>query len=166
VPAWAVWRRRPEINAHFFGESLMKTLLCCGLVAILVLAGGGAEGGDAEAVKKDLKALAGKWKVESFEDGQGKKQEFEGATLAFKEDNLEFTKDNETKKGKIKINPAGKPKEIDVMPEGKDDAMLGVYQIDGETLKICLTHEPGGARPNELAAKERWVLVVLKRVKE
>jgi uncharacterized protein (TIGR03067 family) len=143
----------------------MKTLLCCGLIGMLVLTGGGVQGGD-DAIKKDLKALEGKWKVESFEDGQGKKQEFEGATLAFKDDNLEFTKDNETKKGKIKVNPAGKPKEIDVMPEGKDDAMLGVYQIDGETLKICITDEPGGARPNEFTAKERWVLVVLKRVEE
>jgi uncharacterized protein (TIGR03067 family) len=143
---------------------MLKLLCGCGLIGILVVAGVGAGGDD--AVKKDLKALEGKWKVESFEDGQGKKQEFEGASLAFKEDNMEFTKDNETKKGKVKLNPAGKPKEIDVMAEGKDDAMLGVYQIDGETLKICITDEPGGARPNEFTAKDRWVLVVLKRVKE
>ena len=140
----------------------MKALLSAGLVGVLVLTG--AAGEDNEAVKKDLKALAGKWKVESFEDGDGKKQEFEGATLAFADSNLEFTKDNETKKGKIKLNPAGKPKEIDVMPEGKADAMLGVYQIEGDMLKICITGEPGAARPNEFAAMERWVLVVLTRV--
>ena len=52
------------------------------------------------------------------------------------------------------------------MAEGRDDPMIGIYQIDGQTLKICITDEPGGARPNEFTAKDRWVLVVLKRVKE
>src|SRR5688572_12281253 len=118
------WRRPGGAPSHL-PENAMKTLLSAGLVGVLVLTGTAGE--DNEAVKKDLKALAGKWKVESFEDGQGKKQELEGATLAFTGGNLEFTKDNETKKGKIKLNPDGKPKEIDVMAEGKDDAMLGVY---------------------------------------
>jgi uncharacterized protein (TIGR03067 family) len=139
----------------------MKALLGCTVVSLLFLAGG-----DADAIKKDLKLLEGTWKVESLEDAQGKKQEFEGATLTFKGDQFEFKKDSEAKKGKVKINPAGKPKEIDIIPEDKDQPLQGIYQIEGATLKICVNDEPMGARPNELAAKDKNMLVILKRVKE
>jgi uncharacterized protein (TIGR03067 family) len=138
----------------------MKTLLAGGVLGLLLL------GGDADAIKKDLKLLEGTWKVESLEDAQGKKQEFEGATLTFKQDKLEFKTATETKKGSIKINPAGKPKEIDIRPEGKDEGMQGIYQIDGATLKICVNDDPTGGRPSEFAAKDRYIMVVLKQVKD
>jgi uncharacterized protein (TIGR03067 family) len=140
----------------------MKALLSCGVVGFLVLVGG-----DADAVKKELKALAGTWKVESFEAADGKKAEFEGALLTFKDDNMEFTKDGETKKGTVKVNPAGKPKEIDIKPEDKNDPIPAIYQIDGATLKFCLAMgEANVARPNEFTAKDNWIVVVLKKEKQ
>ena len=137
---------------------------------LLALAGAAALGGvvawggaDDAAVKKDLKALAGRWKIDSLENPQGKDPSFEGVPVVFQEVDMEFTKDGETKKARIKINPAGKPREIDITPEGKDEFLPGIYAVEGKTLKLCLMMDPNGARPNTFEAKEKQVLVVLKR---
>ena len=142
----------------------MKALLSSGILALCVVAA--ASGGGDEAVKKDLKALEGAWKFEYVEHATGKKDDLNDATLVFKGEQMEFKKGDEAKKATIKINPAGKPKEIDIKIADKEETMLGIYTIEDATLKICITEEPGAARPNEFAAKERWVLVVLKRVKQ
>jgi uncharacterized protein (TIGR03067 family) len=144
-------------------ESFMKTLLSCGAVAFLAIAA--MAGGD-EAVKKDLKLLEGAWKIDYVEHADGKKEELNDASVTFKGEQLEFKKGNDTKKASIKINPAGKPKEIDIKPEGKEEAMVGIYKFEDAHLKICVTEEPNAARPNEFVAKDRWMLVVLKRAKE
>jgi len=146
----------------------MKVLLSLGVLgiaALVVVAAGAAAAGDAEAIKKDLKALEGTWKVESFENAAGKKDDFVDATLTFKGEDIEFKKGGETKKGSVKINPAGKPKEIDIKP-GDEETVQGIYAIDKDTLKICITEDPTAGRPNEFAAKDKNVLVILKRVKE
>lgn len=139
----------------------MKAILGLGITGLLLVAGG-----DAEAIKKELKALQGKWTIESFEDGQGKKAEFEGATVEFKDRQMAFTKDGETKKGKITLNPAGKPKEMDIKAEGKDEQMLAIYQLEGDKLKMCVSDDPTAGRPRDFAARDRNVLVILKRAKE
>jgi hypothetical protein len=42
---------------------------------------------------------------------------------------------------------------------------MSVYSLDGNTLKICSPHEPGGDRPAEVGTKEggRSFMLVLKR---
>ena len=54
---------------------------------------------------------------------------------------MTFKKDNESKKGTFKLNPAGKPKEIDISPAEENAKTLeGIYVIEKEnTLKICLS---------------------------
>jgi uncharacterized protein (TIGR03067 family) len=141
----------------------MKTLLASASLVFLTM--GLAVGQDDEAVKKDKELLKGIWKIESFESSQGNKDDFVGATIEFKADgSAEFTKDNDTKKATFTINPAGKPKEIDLKPEGKDESMLGIYRVEKEMLTICIVEGQGNARPNEFAAKDRNVLVKFKKV--
>lgn len=141
----------------------MKALLAA-TVGLVFLTG--AQDDDA-AVKKEKELLKGTWKITTFETQQGKKDDFEGATMEFKADgNAEFTKGGETKQATYKINPAGKPKEIDIKPEGKDEAMLGIYRLEKDTLTICIVENPNTGRPNEFAAKDAYVVVTLKREKK
>jgi uncharacterized protein (TIGR03067 family) len=58
--------------------------------------------------------------------------------------------------GILKIDPAKKPKEIDIMDESgtkNDKTKLGIYEIDGDTYKFCLA-TAGKPRPTEFTSKE------------
>jgi len=144
----------------------MKKLLAV-TVGFLLLNGVTAVGQDDEAVKKDKELLKGTWKFESVKSAQGEKEDFGDAKLEFFTDGkIQFTKGGDQKKATYKINPAGKPKEIDLKPEDKDEAMQGIYRIEKDTLTICITEGQNAARPTEFEAKDKNVLVTLKRVKE
>jgi uncharacterized protein (TIGR03067 family) len=140
----------------------MKALLTVATgLAFLVTAA--AQDNDA-AVKKEKARLKGTWKFLSLETEDGKKDDFESATLTFDGDKMEFKKGDETKTGTYSINPAGKPKEIDLKADDKE--MQGIYKFDKENLLICICPGPDQARPNEFAAKNPYVLATLKRLKE
>jgi uncharacterized protein (TIGR03067 family) len=63
-----------------------------------------------------------------------------------------------------KLDPSAKPKTID-LDNGRGKSWMSVYSLDGNTLKICWPHEPGGDRPTEVGTKEgsRSFMLVLKR---
>jgi uncharacterized protein (TIGR03067 family) len=140
----------------------MKALLAV-TAGFMFLVAASAQDNDA-AVKKDKGLLKGLWKFVSFETEEGKKDDFESATLSFDADKIEFKKGDESKTATYTINPAGKPKEIDLKENDKE--MQGIYKIDKETLTICICPGPNQTRPNEFAAKNPYVLAKLKRVKE
>jgi uncharacterized protein (TIGR03067 family) len=127
------------------------------------------QAGDEAALKKERAALQGVWKITSFETPDGKKDDLNGATLEFDKDgkNLTFTKDGDTKKGTFKINPAGKPKEIDISPSDENKTMAGIYLLEKTTLKICLATGANDARPTEFAVKDgsKAVLITLEKAK-
>src|ERR1700722_8840185 len=87
------------------------------------------QGGDEAALKKERAALQGMWKITKFETPKGADDNVPGATLEFDKEgkNLTFSHNGETKKGTFKLNPSGKPKEIDVMPENEDKTIEGIY---------------------------------------
>jgi uncharacterized protein (TIGR03067 family) len=118
---------------------------------------------DEAAVKKDKALFKGTWKFESFETPEGKQEDFD-ATLSFDGNKIEFKKGDESKKGTFTLNPAGKPKEIDLKADDKE--MPGIYKVDKETLTLCICVEAGQARPSEFAAKNGCVLARLKRLKD
>jgi uncharacterized protein (TIGR03067 family) len=148
----------------------MKALGLASFAACLLIAFA-AQGGDDAALKKEKAALQGLWKIVSVETPNGKKDDFDGATLDFNKDgkNLTFTKGNETKKGTYKLNPAGKPKEIDISPsDDNQKTMEGIYVIEKNTLKICLCPEGSGdGRPTEFVVKDgkKHVLMTAERAK-
>jgi uncharacterized protein (TIGR03067 family) len=125
--------------------------------------------GDDAALKKERAALQGVWKIIELETPKGKEDDIVGATLEFDKDgkNITFTKGTETKKGTYKINPAGKPKEIDFMPADENKTMEGIYQIEKSKLKLCLCPDGSDGRPGEFAVKEgkRFVLITLEQAK-
>lgn len=72
--------------------------------------------------------------------------------------------------GDFKIDPGREPKEIDItlqLPKG-DRALLGIYEIKGDTLKVCYHASNMGRRPAEFATKEGVNIgyVVLTRAKK
>ena len=92
---------------------------------------------------------------------------FKDAVIVFDETTLEMRKEgDEPKKADYKLNPAAKPKEIDIMPDGDaNKTMKAIYQLDGDTLKICLP--AGDDRPTEVtgAKGSKNKLMVLQRAK-
>ena len=76
-----------------------------------------------------------------------------------------YAKGGETKKGTFKLNPAGKPKEIDISPADENKTLEGIYHIEKKSLKICLSAGNDG-RPNEFAVKDKkYVLLTLEQTK-
>src|SRR5262245_47823317 len=112
----------------------------------------------AQDAKDELKKFAGSWKMTKFESGDKKAPPeeffakirfvFEGEKLLVKVEGQ--TKDETT----FKIDPSKKPKQIDVtssMGPNKGKVAEGIYELDGDKLKIC-TPQPGEPRPTEFKA--------------
>jgi uncharacterized protein (TIGR03067 family) len=139
------------------------------LLGILLAAGRGT--GGADDAKKELKKFQGTWKVARMDvDGIKMPQEaFEKVTVLIEGDRLSFLD-----KGKVYeeiecvLDPAKKPREIDmhyVLGLKKGVLELGIYEVEGNTLRICqsLTRKK---RPSELTSAKGSAqqLMVLKRV--
>ena len=125
------------------------------------------------AYKKELKKLAGTWQLVAYEkDGvQAPEADVKQTKIIFNGD--KFTMERAGKaveEGWICIDPARKPKVIDVYPtkpEGKVE--MGIYEWDGnDKLKVCCT-DPGTeqTRPRLFSTTKGTghVLMVGQRVK-
>jgi uncharacterized protein (TIGR03067 family) len=128
-----------------------------------------------DAVKKELKALAGKWKTVAMEAG--------GNPLP-KDDVPDFTfvaaadgkSTGQTPDGEMRftmtVNPKKKPKTIDNMHEsGRHKGMkqYGIYKLEKDKLTVCVSAagSPEDDRPKEFTTKDSTnVLFVFERVKE
>ncbi len=141
-----------------------------GWMVIGVLAFGG--GDDISlAIKKDKASLQGTWKVTSSVS-KGVKAPPEEIFLIFRGDAILIREDGKTAENfSFLLDPTKKPKEIDLTlkvgaQKGRVDR--GIYQIDGDTLRICIQSNKDAPRPGEFASppnSELW-LVILQRTKE
>jgi uncharacterized protein (TIGR03067 family) len=146
--------------------------LLCGLV--LTASGGtGARADDKEDVEKELKKFQGAWTFESVEMG-GKEEpatDFKGMTVTFENNKITVKKGDEViQVGTQKLDPSKSPRTIDVtVAEGrnKGTVMLGIYEVSGDTLKVCFDPE-GKKRPTEFksASGSQTFVSVHKRVKK
>jgi uncharacterized protein (TIGR03067 family) len=130
----------------------LVTLHC----ALVLTASGGAGtlADDKADLKKEVKKFQGTWTFESSEAG-GKKlpaDQLKGLILTFVGDKHTVKKGDEVIQAGIqKLDPSSSPKAIDVtLTEGvnKGAVMLGIYEIDGDTLKVCFDAE-GKKRPTQ-----------------
>jgi uncharacterized protein (TIGR03067 family) len=140
---------------------------------ILVFAASGGTGAladDKAEVAKELKKFQGTWTFESVETG-GKEipaAEFKGITVTLDGDKYSVKKGDEVvEAGTQKLDPSRSPKTLDVMvTEGsnKGAVILGIYEISGDTLKVCFDPE-GKKRPTQFKTESgSQTLVVHKRV--
>lgn len=124
----------------------------------------------APARADDQKDIQGAWKIEKAIRG-GKDmpaEEREKTSLEFKDGKvLVHIGDRDEKPAEFKLDPKTTPRNISISPEGRDKSHLGIYELKGDTLKICFSLEDGN-RPNEFESKEgsKIVLLVLKRTKK
>jgi uncharacterized protein (TIGR03067 family) len=121
---------------------------------------------------KDEDAIQGTWQVESFDMGGAPggppPGEIAKLKLTFKDGKVTANRGDGSKEDAIdyKLDAKTKPKSIDLTEGGRP--MLGIYELDGDTLKICMS-EGGqqGVRPEELKSDGKNIAVItLKRVKE
>jgi uncharacterized protein (TIGR03067 family) len=149
------------------------------LVAATVRAGDADKEKD-DAIKKDLAALEGTWVItgKEFMGKQATKEEIDDlaaeSELVIKDGKSTRT-DLATKKivneATLKLDPTAKPKTVDVTYTSgpvKGTTDKAIYEIDGDTLKVCYTLEPGAERPTEFAAKPdgKTFVLTFKRVKK
>ena len=148
----------------------LVTLLC---TLVLTASGGtGARAGDKAEVAKERKKFQGTWTFESVEAG-GKEvpaAAFKGITVTFEGDKYTVKKGDEVIQAATqKLDPSKSPKALDVtVAEGpnKGAVMLGIYEISGDTLKVCFDPE-GKKRPTQFkGASGAQTFVVHKRVKK
>jgi uncharacterized protein (TIGR03067 family) len=128
---------------------------------------------DKPDVEKELKKFQGVWTTESSEYGGQKLPADQLKDFVVIYDGDKHTVkagDKVIQVGTQKIDPSKSPKTIDVtMTEGpsKGAVMLGIYEIDGDTLKACFDME-GKKRPTEFKSPpgSQTFLNVHKRVKK
>jgi uncharacterized protein (TIGR03067 family) len=117
-----------------------------------------ADAGKGDANKKDMKKMQGDWALLSMiKDGE--KVPDEEAQVLFrtvKDDHYTVYRfDQPIAKWTFSIDASKKPKTIDILPDGakdKNKAVLGIYEFDGDKLKIC--YAPAGKeRPKEFVSK-------------
>jgi uncharacterized protein (TIGR03067 family) len=133
---------------------------------------GAAAADDKEAAKKDLDKLQGTWTFVSVEqDGQALPQGDPGPTITFQGDKFTVKAGDQVVQAGTQTLDAGKtPKTVDAKVtegEGKGTTMLGIYELDGDTLKACFDTQ-GKKRPTEFktAGGSGHMLVVMKRDKK
>ena len=107
-----------------------------------------------EAVRKDLKSIAGNWTVTSHETNGAKSpaDAFKGETVQVAADGTAtITKDGKiTYKTKwVNMDPTQKMKTVDVeVVEGDDKGktLLAIYRVDGDQFTVCVANS-GKDRP-------------------
>ena len=120
---------------------------------------------------KDGDALDGTWLPSAAELG-GKPFPDEirkSIKLEVKGDKYTVTVGKGTDRGTVKLNPAAKPKEMDITGTdgpNKGKTFQAIYERDGDTLRICYDLS-GKARPTEFKTREgtQLFLVTYKREK-
>jgi RNA polymerase sigma factor (sigma-70 family) len=163
---------------HTMFVTKMKTVAVL-ILALAIIAGGVGmfayhlQATEAEAKKTDKEKIQGEWKVESV-TLNGKEppdaEQVKSATWIIGAEKITVKAGDKNLESTYKIDPSVTPKTIDVTSKVEGDkgrTMLGIYTLDGDTLKIC-SNLIGDDRPSELASKEgsNAMLVVLNRLKK
>src|SRR5262245_21293093 len=93
-----------------------------------------------DAAKKDQEKLQGDWTLASGErDGQAFPEDFiKSLKRTITGDKYTVMRDDEVlAKGTYTLDPSKKPKAIDIKLENADQAVKGIYELEGDTFKLC-----------------------------
>ncbi|MBI1369929.1 MAG: TIGR03067 domain-containing protein [Planctomycetes bacterium] len=127
---------------------------------------------------KDAELILGTWKPEAFDlggaPGAPPQEVLEKIRFIFEKDakfKIAGGPEGEELAGTFKLDAAAKPKTVDLTMQrpGSDqpETMVGLYELDGDTLKLCVPNGPGEARPTEFKPDgKQYAVITFKRVKE
>jgi len=145
--------------------------MCLGFVAIAVLAAGGSLMGGGKEGDKELKKIQGTWKFTSqqMEGKEQPKEQVAKLTITFTGDKWSVREDTKVvQAGTHQLDGAKKPAQVDAVVtegEGKGSTMLGIYELKGDSLRVCF--DPAGKqRPTSFTAKADQFSAVLEREKK
>jgi len=158
-------------KTHF---TLMASAVLLSLVAARLVADDADK--DKKDAEKDLKSLKGKWEPVASESGGNKDDEadYKQFRVVFDGDKFTILKSGEMHmKGKVKLDAAKTPKEIDMMIEecpdqdNKGKSLKGIYELKDDELKWCFVPPDQGERPKEFSTQSgtSQILATLKREK-
>lgn len=113
--------------------------------------------GPTDEAKKELERLQGTWVMAGLEvNGEAVPEaKLQGTTLVIRGDRYVVKVKETTHETTIAVDPAKKPKAIDMfLPNGTDAPKLseGVYDLDGDTLRICRNQAAGEDRPAQIGS--------------
>jgi uncharacterized protein (TIGR03067 family) len=164
-----VRRSYGKVKAHIYDRERLReifmsagALLVISAVSLLATGGNGA--------KEDLEAMQGKWRVMSLTTN-GEEQpaeELKDLRLEIKGNKYLITYRGETVSRTFKLQPTKKPKAMDITyDDGPNKGKTGhtIYELDGDTLRICRHTQPEMERPKEFRAESgsNRTLIVWKR---
>jgi uncharacterized protein (TIGR03067 family) len=140
------------------------------LVVVAALASVAADPPTDEAARKDLQRLKGTWQVQTMTLGgrPAPANETANKKLTFDGSKLTLHDADHQEEAEVILDAGKKPPTITIDPKnGKEKPAEGIYQLEGDSLKMCF-NPPGQGRPKEFASPEgsQTALVVLKRVKK
>jgi uncharacterized protein (TIGR03067 family) len=120
-----------------------------------------------EVMAKAKAALKGTWQATSFEEGGDQIPAGITSQLkhVFHDEAIVMVVGEKEKLAQYKLDPTASPKTIDIIR--KDEVTLGIYELEGDTLRICLAKDL--RRPTKFESKSetgRNALVIFKRVVE
>jgi uncharacterized protein (TIGR03067 family) len=122
---------------------------------------------------EDHKKLEGTWTFVDPSENQAKKKEkrpamrivFDGTSIAFAAEGKK-----PTAQGEYKVDPTKNPKTMDIIldQQGKKITTLAIYDLSGDTLRICHFLGPSSfkERPKEFIADKNTVIGTLRRAKK
>jgi uncharacterized protein (TIGR03067 family) len=109
-----------------------------------------------ELLKKEWKLLRGTWEAVSLVIN-GEKNQSPNATVVVQQNRWTLRINNQVLKGTLTIDVTRSPRTFDAKVTegfGEGTVVLGIYQIDGNTWRLCWSTEyDGKTRPTELTGK-------------
>jgi RNA polymerase sigma-70 factor (ECF subfamily) len=151
------------------------------LSLLLVVSATFSTAAPAEDAKGDLAKIQGRWLVTTLEAGGESvpAERLNKLSVTFAKDRMTLRGSLAAPSGKepvkpdftIKLDPTKSPKAIDLTvlngPE-KGKTMLAIYELEGDTLKLCLPNQATKDRPNEFKSPKGSSVGVLtlKRAKK
>jgi uncharacterized protein (TIGR03067 family) len=141
----------------------------CALVVVAAVLMGAAD----DLLEDDRDRIQDTWVTVSFEvNGQGAPSEaVKDIRTVFKDkDYIQKKGDEVLEEGTFTLDPDKKPRQIDFkigtgQDQGKDQ--FGIYELDGDTLKICVAAPGAEVRPTDFKTgpESQTALVVMRREK-
>ena len=120
---------------------------------------------------KDQDAIQGVWQLDKFDIGGAGQVPpgIESVRFTFKDGKLTVSRNGmeDAKQGEYKLDPTAKPKAIDLVEPNGSRNTPGIYELDGDTLKICIAEGQNAVRPTAFKPDGmRMPVVTFKRVTE
>jgi uncharacterized protein (TIGR03067 family) len=121
-----------------------------------------------EAAKKLASQLQGLWKVTAMEGNgnQAPEKTLKGMRFLIKGDKISLSGQAKDLRG-YRLDASAKPKAIDIFDDERNEFSKGVYQIEGDTMKLCFSQQTKLDRPESFdTTGTKYLCFTLKRAAE